>query len=442
MWKAVCRKKSGAGLKETRPVTVTGSRWQRLASRMEADIISGRFRPGEALPSAKECQALYGVSFPTLKKALVRLSGEDLIRSGKQGYLIPLLTATDTTARIAVLGCGWEDGTLWVDYQDKNYFRLLESACIQARIALDIVVYYRKNGRIHLVHSATGKPYGLFRDAVLGIACIVANLSLDPGEVLAGLARWKKPVAILDVVGGWRLPAPDRSHAAVQFFTNTASRQPGRSMARYLLELGHKKMAFFSPFHQAAWSQQRLEGIAQIYQAGGGVVRPFVLDQYAYPWDFITAEGAPEGVQSFYREHKHLTDWNCANREVLSRMTPLFRRALGDKTITAWLMANDYTAILALDYLKEKKIQIPQQLSVAAFDNTLDAMEYQLTSYDFNSPGLVQAMLRHILDPGMIPAGRRGTVIEAEGSIVVRRTVGENTPPILPGGKALGLRDQ
>ena len=123
-----------------------------------------------------------------------------------------------------------------------------------------------------------------------------------------------------------------------------------------------------------------------------------------------------------YSISKYLTEWNCATGEIHHKMAPLFKKALSDKSLTVWLVANDYAATLALDYLKEKKVKVPEDISVIAFDNTLDAMEYQLTSYDFNNSGIINSMLRYILSPSTFFTSRINEVIEADGSIVERRS--------------------
>jgi len=127
---------------------------------------------------------------------------------------------------VVAIGCGWEDGKIWVDYQDKNYFRILESECIRLNIALDVVVYFRQNGRLCFIHSATRLPYRLTNDDILGIAYVVANLEINPEEVLRKLLPLKKPISVLDVVGGWKIPAFSNERRTVQFFTVTASIQP------------------------------------------------------------------------------------------------------------------------------------------------------------------------------------------------------------------------
>ena len=177
--------------------------WQKMLSQFKQDILTGRFHPGQLLPSCKELQGIYNVSYPTLRKALDQLSSQGMLKAYRRGYSVPVLVKSAATARIVAIGCGWEDGTLWVDYQDKNYFRILESGCIQAKIALDIVVYCRRNGKLCFVDTVTRKPYDLSNENILSFVVVVANLEIPPEEVFQKLVSRRRPVAILDVVGGW-----------------------------------------------------------------------------------------------------------------------------------------------------------------------------------------------------------------------------------------------
>lgn len=422
--------------------------WEKIKALIKKDILCGRYSPGIPLPSCKEMQSIYRISFPTIKRALKALASEDIIKVHKKGYIVPLLTMNTRTARVVALGCGWEDAKIWTDYQDKEYFRLLESACIQSKVALDVVVYFRQNGQLCFIHSATRQPYNLKNDSILGIAYIVANLELKPEEVLAELTLLKKPIAILDVVGGWNIPAFSFANRYLQFFTATTSLQPARQAAKYLLSHGHTTIAYISPFHKALWSKRRLQGVNQIYiDAGhpGGVV-PFCQNKYAYQWDYLQHLEKQEDILAFIDEYnrwkeyahsklfrkfgnisysisKYLTQQNCASGEIFQKMTPLFANALKNKDITAWLMANDYSATLAIDYLKEQKIKVPEEMSVIAFDNSIEAMEYQLTSFDFNNNAIMNLMLRYILSPSSLPLSERNKVMEVDGMLVERLSV-------------------
>jgi DNA-binding transcriptional regulator YhcF (GntR family) len=55
--------------------------WRQLADLIGADIQSGRYAPGELLPSEVQLGARYGVSRPTVRQALAALSTEGLIEA-------------------------------------------------------------------------------------------------------------------------------------------------------------------------------------------------------------------------------------------------------------------------------------------------------------------------------------------------------------------------
>jgi DNA-binding transcriptional regulator YhcF (GntR family) len=418
-----------------------------VTEKIYKDIVTGRFAGSERLPSYKELQLQYNVSFATLKKSLTSLVEQKIIEPCTNGYLIPSLTGKTGHARIAAIGCGLEDGKIWMDYQDKNYFRVLESECIRMNIQLDLIVYYRNQGRLHFVHTASGKEYDLNNRTILGYIFIVANLDNTPEEVLERLASLKRNVAVLDVVGGWKIPRSARENPLIQFFTATASVLPAKRVAQYLLGKGHRKVAFFSPFHRALWSQQRLNTINEMFaraDIADGVV-PFVYNKYAYQWDYLQNHLHQDELLSFVKNYnqwrsqtpniplkkfnhigysmfKYITQWNCASGEIYEKMQPLFEKALQDSSITAWVMANDFAATIAIDYLKERNIRVPDDLSIISFDNTLDAMEYQLTSYDFNNHGIITLMLRSILAPHTVKPKRKGVCIEVDGTLVIRRS--------------------
>ena len=462
MWKAVRTVKESGGIKMPQPAQTQNISsetapspqpfnllWRKVHLRLKKDILSGRFVHSDFLPSYKELQYQYSVSFRTLKKVINELSNEGLIKPGRKGYIVPAFTMSDSNAKIVALGCGWEDGKIWADYQDRNYFRILESECMLNKISLDNVVYFRQNNHLRFIHSAARQPYSLVKDTILGIIYIIANLEVDPCDVLKELEVVKKPIAVLDVVGYFNNHALPPGNRFVRLFTTTASLSPAKLAAQYLLRLGHKHIAFISPFHKAEWSKLRYAVCSAIYNDAGypSGVTPFVLDRFAYQWDYIKKPGNREDLQTLisqyaqWKKHAHaeffkkfgnisysiskyLTEWNCASGEIYQKMVPLFQKALRDTSITGWLMANDFAATLALDYLKEQNIRVPRDLSIMAFDNTLDAMEYQLSTYDFNNNGIVNMMLRYILSPSTIQAQDREKIIEVDGTIVVRRSTG------------------
>jgi len=66
-------------------------------------------------------------------------------------------------------------------------------------------------------------------------------------------------------------------------------------------------------------------------------------------------------------------------------------------------------------------------MSVISFDNSIEAMEYQLTSYDFNNNAIMNLMLRYILSPSSLPLTERNKVMEVDGMLVERLSVSRQT---------------
>ncbi|MBD3242520.1 MAG: hypothetical protein GF331_18165, partial [Chitinivibrionales bacterium] len=109
---------------------------------------------------------------------------------------------------------------------------------------------------------------------------------------------------------------------------------------------------------------------------------------------------------------------------VTETLRPLLEEALSDSSITAWVAANDPTAMACLRYLAEQRVRVPQDISLIGFDNSTDAFIHGLTSYDFNCPVVVQRMLAHILDPASLRRIQRGTdPIEVKGFLSRRATL-------------------
>jgi DNA-binding LacI/PurR family transcriptional regulator len=103
-------------------------------------------------------------------------------------------------------------------------------------------------------------------------------------------------------------------------------------------------------------------------------------------------------------------------------LTGLFDRALTIEKCTAWVCANDYIALHALSYLEKKGIAVPQQIGVVGFDDCEDAINYELTSYNFNLPVVARMMVSSVLYPRSFPLGNEGNRYEVDGVVRERRS--------------------
>jgi DNA-binding LacI/PurR family transcriptional regulator len=93
--------------------------------------------------------------------------------------------------------------------------------------------------------------------------------------------------------------------------------------------------------------------------------------------------------------------------------------------VTAWICANDLAGICALDYLGKHRRPVPRTISVAGFDNlSAAAVENRLTSFDFNTAGVIYRALDFIVRPPKPRPGYRHFPIEVEGIVMERNTTG------------------
>ncbi|HIT89410.1 MAG TPA: LacI family DNA-binding transcriptional regulator [Candidatus Merdenecus merdavium] len=127
--------------------------------------------------------------------------------------------------------------------------------------------------------------------------------------------------------------------------------KPGRMMARHLLDLGHKKVAFISPplTKRQPARIKRVEGFRQEFRKAG-------LES------FLTIKSADDNldlmiptIDSEFKMGYHLT------KELLQE----------EKDFTAIIGLNDMIAFGILEALQEEKYRIPSDISVMGCDNTL-----------------------------------------------------------------------
>jgi DNA-binding LacI/PurR family transcriptional regulator len=106
-------------------------------------------------------------------------------------------------------------------------------------------------------------------------------------------------------------------------------------------------------------------------------------------------------------------------------MRPLFDKVLRSGGYTAWVGLNDACARAALHFLREKGVRVPETLSVVGCDNDSEAFADGLSTYDFNMPGVVHAMVQHVLTHRRGPGVSTATpYTEIPGKLIVRDSSG------------------
>jgi len=234
----------------------------------------------------------------------------------------------------------------------------------------------------------------------------------------------------------------------IKFVSMSHSPTSGEQMGRYLLGLGHRRIAFICPTHHAVWSRNRHAGLARAFMdaRNGSTVTAFVLND-AYNMEHAhrvyrevqagfarlseLCSGEPDGmlpmIDRAIRSPRNQVGDAVIREAIKDSVHDLLEQAIERKDITAWVASSDDTALDCLDFLAGAGRKVPGDISVAGFDDIPDATTYQLTSYNFNSAAAVQALLGHILaSPArQSPAERRNAPVEIEGYVIARGTTGK-----------------
>ena len=113
----------------------------------------------------------------------------------------------------------------------------------------------------------------------------------------------------------------------------------GELVARHLIELGHRRLAFVGPQHHDRADVRRLEGFLRAAADAG--VQPLVI-AWDPPGGVVTVDG-------------RTSDW----RTILK----------GDKPATGIFAVNDFTAIDLLDVADALGVRVPRALSIVGFDD-------------------------------------------------------------------------
>ena len=105
-------------------------------------------------------------------------------------------------------------------------------------------------------------------------------------------------------------------------------------------------------------------------------------------------------------------------------LEPMFDELTKDTTITAWVAATDGTALAACAFLRNRKIDVPAQISVCGFDNRLEATTGRLTSYDFDTAGIFNQAISFAAGRSDVRSDHQ-TFVEWPGFLVVRHSTGK-----------------
>lgn len=411
-------------------------RWQELREVISADLLALRLPAGAALPSTKELCARYATGRVSVGRALRALLAEG--RLERDGRRLRTRMAVSRVRQATVVFVAEQlggDALGDVAPRSLELWRDLERACRRRKLRL-----VARSAQDCMASVRDGAP----EPGVIGY--VVRNLELEiVARVLAALAPTGLPVGLVDEVGLSRsLTWPQRS-SRFRSLAIAHSDRPGREVADHLLALGHRRVAVFSAYGGADWSDTRLQGIVEAFRSAGlaSSIETFVSP--SFPGDFVQRQAitSTAGYEALLRGTQGLLDALDPQRgrdphslhadpflpllipsQVAGCMRPHFERALRERSFTAWVGANDFVALAALRFLAQAGRRVPKDVSVVGFDNNLDALRSDLTSYDFNIPALANALVEHVTSWRTRSGRDRGPILEIPGTLVERGSLG------------------
>jgi DNA-binding LacI/PurR family transcriptional regulator/DNA-binding transcriptional regulator YhcF (GntR family) len=418
--------------------------WEKIKAQIEKDILNGVYPAAIPFPQVKELQARYGVAFPTIKKALDSLVAQGTIAPHKRTYRV--VTPDVSAGKNSILFVPWlprpgsSEKKVEVTHDPllHHRIRMIENECLRAGLKPRYLYTAQKD-------FDARNCFRDFKGTSQLLGCVMLAIGRDwrwDSIVKQVIAR-KIPVGLLDIAGKWEDCTGMFKSSLFRAFVTSSTDYAGIQAARYLLSMGHKTIAYISPYHKSPWSINRFRGLQTVYETAGynDAARAFAIKS-ELSGDYLDR---PERLKHVEDLMKYIDTWSAeateyqryfvsrefsrlwlqeiwGNSELYNAIAEKFDEALHDKQITAWVAANDLVGLLALDYLEKKRIKVPQQLSVIGFDNSTTGVLSGLTSFDFNEQAAINAMINHCLKPRQFTKRYPDAVVQIEGKIIERGT--------------------
>ncbi|MBD3239180.1 MAG: GntR family transcriptional regulator [Chitinivibrionales bacterium] len=422
------------------------SRAARLIATLLSDLCTGTLaEPLDALPDLKQLMTRYGVGRSLLLQCLETLETQGVLqRFGRRYRLRSAVGRSMLELHLVAVG----DNRGELGQQTPHQLPLLtavEEECRRHAIRF----------RAHILKRHFGAPRlsrHMERDltraaAQQGVAQFMLwNLFMGP-DVLQRLRRilaaTDTPTAFLDDSGALSDASMRALPRSWQVFDIAYSPVAGRVAARYLVEHGHRHVAWVDSWSSARWERNRYAGFAETLHAltGGYPILPHRPPEHpgrvrssadtalrdavaAHAAQVSFAPRSAAARREFVDEVTNVLDRQETRERQRRLLEPSMAKLLENTAITAWAASNDGVAIECLDFLARQRCAVPGRISVIGFDDSHLSVRRHLTTYNHNCPALAAAMVNHVLDPGLSHRAWEGRrVVAVPGFIRERRTV-------------------
>lgn len=422
-------------------------RWQQLCVQVERDLLCGTLcRQGE-LPPVTELSRRFGVNYRTMRKVLDTLVERGELYPYQRTYRIHSPSSSRPLDTVVLIAASDREGGLrQYSPRTADTMRELETECSRSGVALVTIPWRRAAAGLDGAASPDRHLDSFLGDSP-AVGFMVWTAGLDRAgvrRVVAHIAHAGRPAAVLEEDDDLPPQRRSRAQAGSRVYVAADCVSGGALTARYLLSLGHRRIAFISPVHGSSWSQRRLAGVEEACTQADlpTTVSRHVLPEFRFRTQFLTEDTrqrhAVERLLDHAAAHPPLTDDITVDtirdlrafvmpamksRLLHQKLLPLLDSASRSKA-TAWVCATDEVAIEALTYVRNRGLRVPRDISVMGFDDSFEAFTAGLTSYSFNTASAVRPMLDFLLRPRTSRPSRSATPVTIRGFVNVRTTTG------------------
>jgi DNA-binding transcriptional regulator YhcF (GntR family) len=417
-----------------------GGKYEKTISRFKKDVLGGNFQTHLPLPPVNQLTAHYNASYPTIRKVLSALLKEKILkRIGARYYFFT--GRLKHTSRIAIVAFGLSREAIKIETErERNFYRLLSSTAADNNVSIEILCYndYLSKPCFYTPDNEPLERY-LKSSGICGIILSSYHMN-NSAECLAALLTYNIPVSAWIEDSGIfsTIERFGSRYKKLTFFDSSYSTIPGSDVGRYLLEKGHRTIAFISPFHGSPWSQNRLTGLKKAIALHPGVTLiPFTISEYINDYYFLlpvldksdfdrhfASDAIKEEVNDFLVPRlsavKYEHDTLLRDNALFSCIKAAVDQVTADRSITALVCVNDLVAGLITDYWNHRRVSPESRPALIGFDNSFKSLQLQFSSYEFNTRGEIQNMISHVLYPENALFSGNKPVIRLSGKIIER----------------------
>jgi len=392
-----------------------------------ADAIHNSISQGKwtnQLPSRKELAELYGIGPRTVGNALEILHRRGILDIYRRKYIVRQETHSFQQPTVTLVLNAQPQSD--ITGRRRTIVEHLERLCREYNLTLHRIPF--RGATYHAMRTLVQHNKTVFSRS-LGIIYLSSGFK-SPGifYLAKALARFETPCFLYSDTDA----NPDLMHflhpaeSAILCTQPYSEERPGSDMAEYLTKLGHRTIVYLSDVHDTVWSQKRYNGLLKttLKRADDGQVIPIVRDTpvqiKATNKEVIKQTSTTPFIYRQAQFHKEIIErWE--HREV--QLRSLFERALEVHEATVWVCGNDHMALLAVDFLRTHGRNVPEDVSVAGFDDITEAHSEGLTTYRFKELELARALFNHLTNMQLLRSTKRkGSIISIGGIVVDRNT--------------------